>query len=370
LIDLDTKLRVPGEFDVITYRAPDFIGDYSQMDYGDPADPRVVQLREEFDFDEAVGGYDTELEAQLALKRWVRGQWDHGFSHSFDTVKDALDILHEVAKGEQFCCGHYTQVFVACATALGWPARPVGISIADPGFRRDHHRCNVGHSVPEIWSNELAKWIVLDPDLNLHYEREGTPLSALEVHDAWLSRGADSVTVVQEQPEFVPVNERSIQVAREMPWGVPDYDEETSRLNVARFTRHNVMDYYARVRINGWEWVDGRCLPTFVNNFQPSGGHTWTSSTDDMYWAVNMVRLSTRPSWEDGAKVAVTLEHCMPWFDHFEARIDEGDWKRVEEAFDWPMNEGANVLECRAVNVQGRPGIPSRIEVGYAKARW
>jgi len=134
-----------------------------------------------------------------------------------------------------------------------------------------------------------------------------------------------------------------------------------------RFARHRAMDYYARLTVNGWDWVDKRALPTFVGHFGPRSAKP-TSNIDDLYWSLNMVRLSATPSWnEGGSRLTITLEHCMPWFDHYEIRIDGGEWRPVEATFEWPMREGVNSLECRAVNVRNRPGIISRIEVAHAR---
>ncbi len=72
--------------------------------------------------------------------------------------------------------------------------------------------------------------------------------------------------------------------------------------------------------------------------------------------------------WDpSGSRLAVTLSHCMPFFDHYEIRIDEGAWERCEESFEWPMQEGVHSLACRGVNTMNRPGISSRIEVAYAR---
>ena len=79
-MDEAAKRQVPGEFRVIRYDGRDFVGDYRAIDYGDPLDERMVQLHEEFGLESVVGGCDTELEAILALKRWVRSRWDHGWS--------------------------------------------------------------------------------------------------------------------------------------------------------------------------------------------------------------------------------------------------------------------------------------------------
>ena len=166
---------------------------------------------------------------------------------------------------------------------------------------------NVGHAVAEVWSNEYRKWVMMDPDINVHYERDGTPLNALEIREAWLDGVADEVEMVQDQPKFVIPDARHVRLALRDPTCRKDYDEEVNRHLFARFLRNRVMDYYARVRVltdrRTLEWVDRRCLPTFVSNFKPLGPVRLTSSLPDVYWTVNLVRISTHPSWdEDGDK--------------------------------------------------------------------
>lgn len=367
----EPKLRVPGEFRVVRRELPDFVGDWRAMDYGDPHDERMAQLRGEFALESVVGGCATQFEGLLALKRWVRGRWDHGWSHRQVEVGDGLDILRHAAEGRRFCCGHYARVFADCARALGWPARLVGLSLADCEFPRDHTVQNVGHSVVEAWSDDHEKWVVLDPDLNVHYEHAGVPLSALEVRAAWLDGREAEVDMVQDEPAFVLPSAEAVEALRDIEWRADDPDEAACRLMFERFGRHRVMDYYARLTIAGWEWVDDRLLPTFIRHFSPAGRLRWTSNPADVYWSLNAVRLAAQPGWEDGrAWLGVTLEHCMPYFDHYEARVDGGDWERRDERFDWPMREGLNVLECRAVNSMNRPGIPARVEVAYARPVW
>jgi hypothetical protein len=366
----DNRRSIPGDFDVIRCDLPAFVGDFTQMDYGDPLAPRTVQVREECRLDEVVAGQATEFEAQCALKRWVRSRWNHGWSLSFDKVKDALDILHEADRGEQFNCGFYNRVFVECARSLGWVARPVGIAVRDSGFPRGHNVGNVGHSVPEIWSNQCRKWILLDPDLNMHYVRDGVPLSALEIHDAWLSHEADAVTVVQEEPAFTLPHGANPEVARQLMPNMDHFNAEEAGLLCNRFVRHGALDYYARLTVGKWTWLDQRCLPTFISHFAPGGTGILTSDPADLYWTVNMVRLGARASWAGGPKLAVTLEHCMPWLDHYEVRIDGGQWQTQAASLDWPMREGENALEVRPVNACGRAGITSRLEVAYAPAKW
>ena len=46
---MDEQIRnlAPGEFRVLEYQAPDFVGDWTQVDYGDPDAPRRLTFREQ-----------------------------------------------------------------------------------------------------------------------------------------------------------------------------------------------------------------------------------------------------------------------------------------------------------------------------------
>jgi len=359
--------NIPGEFKVIGYGVRSFVGDWRSMDYGDADGERMATLREEFGLEEVVAGAECEFEAMLALKRWVRSRWNHGWCGS--EAKDGLDILREAATGKQFQCGHFAITYVDCARALGWPARVTGISVANCEAPRDYQIGNVGHAIVEVWSNEYEKWVVLDPDMNVYYLRGNMPLDAVEIRDAWLSGYSDEVEMVQDEPGFVmPRGEFMVDLLKEeAPYR--DWNEEVVRLMLERFGRFRVLDYYERVSANGWEWVDGRALPTFIAHFGPRNAKP-TDNPADLYWSLNMVRLAARPSWDEGgSKLAIALEHSMPWFDHYEARIDRGEWQKADVSFDWPMREGVNRLEVRAINSRGRAGIPSWIEVAHARSQ-
>jgi len=81
-MDLEAMRRTPGEFRVLEYEVPDFVGDCTGCDYGDPDAAHLRELRQEFALDAVVAGIDREWEQLLALKRWVRSRWDHGWSRS------------------------------------------------------------------------------------------------------------------------------------------------------------------------------------------------------------------------------------------------------------------------------------------------
>lgn len=358
-------MQVPGAFQVVKYHNRDFIGDYRQMEYGSPNSDRLRQLREQHRLELVVAGHGTEFEAILALKRWVRNQWDYGWSHGVPA--DGLEVLQQVAEGQRFTCGQYATVFVECARSLGWPARKVSIGRTDCEFPRGYNIGGAGHVSMEVWSNDYEKWVVMEPMLNGYYERQGLPLAAIEIRDAWLCDRGREVTFVQEQPPFIAPAGRGVAALIETNLYRNDWNDEVVGLLFGEYSRNRTMDYYSRVQIGEWEWVDERCLPSFIYHYQPHRMRT-TSQVSDMYHSVNLVRLTAKPDWDrSGSRLTISLEHCMPYFDHFEKRIDGTDWEKAAAEFVWPMHEGTNCLECRAVNVMGRMGPVSSIDVLHAR---
>src|SRR5947209_7806436 len=102
--------------------------------------------------------------------------WD---AHIILESKDQADCLT--------MCTHYAAVFTQCCLALGWNARHCIL---------DHH------CVAEVWVDQHRKWVMMDAgnskeraDVGLHFERDGVPLSALELHLAHQSGKTEGVIV-------------------------------------------------------------------------------------------------------------------------------------------------------------------------------
>ena len=53
------------------------------------------------------------------------------------------------------------------------------------------------HGVNEVWSNDFAKWVLLDGEYDFHFERDGQVLSALETHEAVRRNGGRGIVKVQ-----------------------------------------------------------------------------------------------------------------------------------------------------------------------------
>lgn len=70
-----------------------------------------------------------------------------------------------------------------CSLSLGWYSRKLSVDVDHDIEEKDMH-----HGVADIWSNQFKKWYIIDPMNNLHYEKDGLPLSALEIRSEYLKK--------------------------------------------------------------------------------------------------------------------------------------------------------------------------------------
>lgn len=165
--------------------------------------PRLRTLRQKYRLDQVVEGAPSDLDRVVRLRDWVKSRWDHEQPISLPPW-DALHILERVEKKiEAFFCVHYSVTFMQCCLSLGIPARLInlhrGIAPADAARGGNRETCGLPpcdeHVVNEVWLDDLGRWAMMDVDFDLHYEREGLPLSALEVHQALLAGELGELTV-------------------------------------------------------------------------------------------------------------------------------------------------------------------------------
>jgi len=320
------------------------------------------RLRVDFNLDMIIADGNTEFEKLLLLKRWVRSRWNHGWNNT-NPPWDAYEILKRAESGETFTCGYYSFVLCECYRSLGYPSRRLSIRVEDTEFPSNPF--NFGHTITEVWSNEFRKWIVMDADLNCYYEKDGIPLSALEIRQAWLSGEEERVKQVLDDPKLVIPERCEVNPLLDDP-------EELKRQFLI-FTQHKTMPYYHYIEIIDnylgmpkIRWCDKHSPPQLMCNGKPyPRDAVYVDRKDDFDWQINRVQISLEFKTKNVVEnmLYVKLVHSMPDFDHFEAKIDAGAWRTVKNRFIWNLKQGTNRLSCRAVNIFGVKGPESYVVV-------
>lgn len=145
--------------------------------------PRLERLRALIPAEARASG--ALLGRVRALTGWISTSWEH--RHSGRAAQyapwDAATILAwgQAGVGHNgqvpiVMCVHYAVAFVSCCQAVGIPARCAVLWGSLNGFD--------GHFVAEVWFPGHGKWVMVDPNLDAIFWREGVPLSITEIQRA------------------------------------------------------------------------------------------------------------------------------------------------------------------------------------------
>ena len=359
---------IPPELRIVEWQNEWIVRSAYEYDY-QAKDDMLEELREKYELDAVVAGGRTEFEQMLLLKEWVRNRWDHGWSREPE-ARNALEILEAAELGSDFNCGYYSVTMMQSLLALGFVARRAGIAKAQSEWMALDEG-NIGHSVPEVYSHDFHKWILLDADMNVHYELDGMPLSVLEIHRAWVDRRWNEVKMVTGAKPFKRTEKTSSGLL-----SVYDTIDEHDASGWV-FRSNNVGDYYANASVylgnthhsrRGpmpmLHWTDERTPPRLISANNPNK-EDWTGNEHDMYPTIDQVQINLRAdpeAWERReAVLTVNLEDSMPNLDKLLVRIDHEPWTERGRDFTWKLKPGKNEIMAKGVNTFGRDGHISRI---------
>ena len=359
---------IPPELRIIEWQNEWIVRSAYEYDY-QAKDDMLEELREKYELDAVVAGGRTEFEQMLLLKEWVRNRWDHGWSRKPE-ARNALEILEAASLGSDFNCGYYSVTMMQSLLALGFVARRAGIAKAQSEWMALDEG-NIGHSVPEVYSHDFHKWILLDADMNVHYELDGVPLSVLEIHRAWVDRRWNEVKMVTGAKPFKRTEKTSSGLL-----SVYDTIDEHDASGWV-FRSNNVGDYYANASVylgnthhsRGGpmpmlHWTDERTPPRLISANNPNK-ENWTGNEHDMYPTIDQVQINLRAepeAWERReAVLSVNLEDSTPNLDKLLVRIDHEPWTERGRDFTWKLKPGKNEIMAKGVNTFGRDGHISRI---------
>ena len=334
---------------------------FAAPDYDDPL---LDRLRAEYRLDQVVATPKDEWTKQLLLKDWVFRMIPGGDPRTHP--KNAIDILKLAAQGERFYCTYYAITYSQCAQALGWQARKIAVD-------RRHGPEGMGsthHGAVEIWSNQFRKWVVIDAQSNLHFEKKGTPLSAWEIRAEWLrNKGADVDHVVGAPPKTLKKNPA-------MVWPVPDEDEIATYFWLA--IDDAVPDGGALKRIFPQDqWNAGEVW--YQNEDATGGGRIHigytknlfipTARIEDAYWTVGVVETTVTEAAP--GVIRMKLDSYCPNRSAHQMSVDGASWVTLggDNDLGWKLAPGWNTLRLRAMGKGGVTGPETAVVMHLEPSR-
>lgn len=335
--------------------------------------PQLATLRERLPKELLLREAHGQFAEINQLRHHVSQLWYHGSPHPEYPEWNALEILQRKDRyGYGGMCIQFTIVFVQALQSLGYQARHVNV---------------FNHEVPEVYVDELEKWVLIDPESVFDaYEFEtetGLPISALEQHDYFLKRYGFSA-------------ENPIPWASPLPWsnwGASGQAESKQPLEMSTFTDwindpdpakrpplHNLAGFFRLIPRNDfltrptprpvaqgstyWPWSGYLCwydaatprkLQYALHSDRPA----------DFYPTLNRVRFTATHGDTEG-DVLIKMTTQTPNFDTYELNINDSGWSESPADFTWTLFPSAlNKLEMRVRNKFGLTGKASALEVFY-----
>lgn len=304
--------------------------------YENLSNEKLEILRRKYNLIKLVLNEPTEFDKILKLSGWVKTMIRRGSPHNVDYNFNALDIMERAEKGENFFCSEYSTVFVQCALSVGFNARYVGL------FK--------GHIVAEAWSDEFVKWFVLDVDSGLFYEKNGIPLDALELHDAYEAKNFNGILALS-------IFDKKELSNSELEKYLSFYHEFYIRMRNDWFT-HKYPHWHHRANsiMNALEWQDKYTK----NNILVSRE---TSNKNEIYFPLNTTSLKVNPVKSSGANLQLTLDSFTPNFSYFLVKIDENEQFIFKGwLYSWDIHGGKNSITISSVNELGVEGPKLKLE--------
>lgn len=143
-----------------------------------PADaPELVTLRTAFKLD-SVAGHGNEVSRMLEVMHWLHDLVPHDGQHDNPVVKNALSMVAECKRDRRgLNCRGLATVLNECYLALGFKSRFL-TCLPNDSTDTECHVINV------VWSNELKKWLWLDPTHDAYVlDEHGVMLGPWEVRE-------------------------------------------------------------------------------------------------------------------------------------------------------------------------------------------
>ena len=321
-----------------------------QFTYDKADNPKLKELALKYKLKDVIAGGKTEFDRMVLLSDWVHRQFKKFGQPSKNTV-NALEILELVQKGGVFYCAQYSSVFMSSCYSLGWVARDLGLHrlLGNPGSPE--------HSVPEVWSNQYRKWIIMDPTFNIYIEKNGLPLNGNELRDEYFGNKGEDLTYVQgaEKRKFKKSE-------------LPIKYTELAGFSVNAF----YIDWYSFLFfMDNSNYMDNppsfgnKCFMIYDERNSSVKWHKRDVPKDkkEAYWTLGEANMSFAAG--EKGKLEVELSTNTPDFGTFLVKEDDKEWKETGNKISWALNPGLNKLTVTTRNNTGVKGPENSISIKF-----
>ena len=333
---------------------PAYIPNTAFSSYEDLRSPKFEHLVTKYQLDTVFKGETNELKRILLLRHWIKSVIKiNDFGDPYPGGGFTEGILDAAINGQGFHCGHFMTVQNGIMNAYGYVTRTLGAGPGVEGGPDGHHGIN------EIWLNDYQKWFLCDAKYDHHFEKNGIPLSALEIRDEYLKNMAEDITLVKG-PDRIPT----------------EVDEETG-ISKKRFAQT-----YTWVEWHGYndmftDWPDYKTLMIMYDD-EYFRNHTWiwdgkphwaygteylkqVTDRGSIEWTPNTIKSDVTIT---GDKATVVLTSSTPNLKEFQMKeSDDKAWATVPDTVMVTLHDDRHDIFFHTVNLAGIYGPEHKVSI-------
>lgn len=341
---------------------PSYAANTAFTSFEDLSSPKFQALKNKYHTDTIFHGEQDEFKRILLLRNWISTTIKiSDFEDNYPGEGYAEGILDAALKGQGYHCGHYMIVQNAIMNSYGYVTRCLG---AGPGIKdiADWH-----HGVNEIWSNAYNKWFLSDAKYNHHFEKNGIPLSALEIRDEYLKNQASDIVLVKG-PGRSAIAYDSLKNAKGIfvKWYKKDFAQAYTWISFEkinnRFTNWpqnsdtlNYMNLYDDQYFDNNTWFrDGKPHWAYHTRF-------WKPVKDrkSIEWTPNTLSVSATVEHNTAQ---IHLQSSTPNFKTYQVKTSTAnEWKNIGDSITVILDKEKNLFDFRVVNIANVAGPVSRV---------
>lgn len=342
-------------FHVVDSDNPAFIKNTVFISSENLSDPKFEALKKKYQLDTIFHGETNELKRVLLLRHWIHEAIkidDYGPYTGNGSVESTID---EALKGHGFHCGYFSSVQNAILNAYGYVTRSI---LVDTGVPVDYMVGGGHHAVNEVWLNSYHKWFLSDAKYDYHFEKNGIPLSALEIRAEYLKNKAADIVLVKG------VEKKAID-------GLPEYNIKTKEQLARAYTW--ISWYKNNNRYSGHPDSSADIIMYQDDYFK---NHTWLWDGKP-HWAYNtkflhLVSDSAKIEWTpntvsskvliEGNKAIISLTSDTANLKTYQMKIKPNEeWKKISNTAEINLTADKNEIIFRAENIAGVTGPEHKI---------
>ena len=346
--------------DSLTYRA-----NTAFFSFEDLSSPGFQALKNNYKIDTVFHGEQDEFKRILLLRDWIRTVIQSSdFEKTYPGEGYSNKILDAALKGQGFHCGHYLIVQNAVMNAYGYVTRCLGAGPGVKGGPDGHHGMN------EIWSNQYRKWFLSDAQYNHHFEKNGIPLSALEIRDEYLKNKVADVILVKG-PGRVPIDDD----------GIADEKGDIIKVTKEKFAQiYTWIEWESRNnRFTGWPGNSGELskVNVFADDYFKTHTWIWDGKPHWAYHTEFMILVNDRKALEwtpntiatnvkiEGEFARINLDSTTPNLKSYQMKaLPDGEWKDISKTIQIELRMDREEMLFRTVNLAGVTGPEHKIIIG------